>query len=67
MTEQSLCLSTYLKFSSPTALSVTRQTVDAQVVLEDLYPGAGYEIKVYAVSHGLWSEPHVYFQAVCKY
>ncbi|KAK8376280.1 hypothetical protein O3P69_008762 [Scylla paramamosain] len=47
-----------------TALSVTRQTENTQVVLEDLYPGAGYEIKVYAVSHGLWSEPHVYFQAV---
>ncbi|KAG0729552.1 Tyrosine-protein phosphatase 10D [Chionoecetes opilio] len=47
-----------------TAESVTRQTVDNYVLLKDLYPGAGYEIKVYAVSHGLWSEPHVYFQAV---
>nr|XP_045582718.1 tyrosine-protein phosphatase 10D-like isoform X1 [Procambarus clarkii] len=47
-----------------TAESVTRQTVDAHVLLEDLFPGAGYEIKVYAISHGLWSEPHVYFQAV---
>ncbi|KAK8744117.1 hypothetical protein OTU49_001005 [Cherax quadricarinatus] len=47
-----------------TAESVTRQTVDAHVLLEDLFPGAGYEIKVYAISHSLWSEPHVYFQAV---
>ncbi|XP_068211169.1 tyrosine-protein phosphatase 10D-like isoform X2 [Palaemon carinicauda] len=47
-----------------TAKSVTRQTVDAHVLLTDLFPGAGYEIKVYAISHGLWSEPHVYFQAV---
>ncbi|KAK3875168.1 hypothetical protein Pcinc_019949, partial [Petrolisthes cinctipes] len=47
-----------------TGESVTRKTVDAHVLLEDLFPGAGYEIKVYAISHGLWSEPHVYFQAV---
>lgn len=50
-----------------TGESVTRRTVDAHVLLEDLYPGAGYEIKLYAVSHGLRSEPHVYFQPVCKY
>lgn len=50
-----------------TAESVTRQTVDAHVLLKDLFPGAGYEIKVYAISHDLWSEPHVYFQAVCKF
>ncbi|XP_071530896.1 tyrosine-protein phosphatase 10D-like isoform X2 [Panulirus ornatus] len=47
-----------------TAESVTRQTVDAHVLLKDLFPGAGYDIKVYAISHRLWSEPHVYFQAV---
>ena len=61
------CPSTCVTFLFPTAESVSRQTVDAQVMLEDLYPGAGYEIKVYAISHGMWSEPHVYFQAVCEY
>lgn len=34
------------------------------VVLSDLFPGAGYEIKVYAISFGLWSEPHSYFQTI---
>ncbi|MCL4142342.1 UNVERIFIED_CONTAM: hypothetical protein GTU68_048123, partial [Idotea baltica] len=51
-----------------TGVPVTRLTEDAHVLLEDLYPGAGYEIKVYAISQAeLWSEPHVYFQAICKY
>ncbi|XP_064488977.1 tyrosine-protein phosphatase 10D-like isoform X2 [Ornithodoros turicata] len=34
------------------------------LLLTNLYPGASYEIKVYAVSHGLWSEPHAYYQTV---
>lgn len=34
------------------------------LLLSNLYPGASYEIKVYAVSHGLWSEPHSYYQTV---
>ena len=38
-----------------------------RIALQSLFPGAGYDIKVFAISHGLWSEPHVYFQAVCKY
>lgn len=33
-------------------------------LLEHLFPGAGYEIKVYAVSYGLISEPHSYFQTI---
>ncbi|XP_054160491.1 tyrosine-protein phosphatase 10D-like isoform X2 [Oppia nitens] len=33
-------------------------------LLEDLYPGAGYEISVSAISYGLMSEPHSYFQTV---
>lgn len=36
------------------------------IVLRDLYPGAGYMVKVFAISHGLRSEPHEYFQPVCK-
>ncbi|BET01485.1 protein-tyrosine phosphatase 10d [Nesidiocoris tenuis] len=39
-------------------------TQDTHLLLTDLYPGAGYQIKVFAISHGLLSEPHDYFQAV---
>lgn len=42
-------------------------TNESRLVIQNLYPGAGYEVKVFAVSHGLRSEPHAYFQAVCKY
>lgn len=34
------------------------------LLLESLFPGAGYEIKVYALSYGLVSEPHSYYQTV---
>lgn len=34
------------------------------ILLEGLFPGAGYEIKVYAVSYGLISDPHSYFQTI---
>ncbi len=43
-----------------------RQVQEPRILLENLYPGAGYHIKVFAVSHGLWSEPHTHFQAVCE-
>ncbi|XP_037938051.1 tyrosine-protein phosphatase 10D isoform X1 [Teleopsis dalmanni] len=39
-------------------------TKDSRLVIKNLHPGAGYEVKVFAVSHGLRSEPHSYFQAV---
>ncbi|KAF6198980.1 hypothetical protein GE061_007003 [Apolygus lucorum] len=42
----------------------TSKTKDTHLLLTDLYPGAGYQIKVFAISHGLRSEPHDYFQAV---
>lgn len=35
------------------------------MALRNLYPGAAYQLKVFAISHGLLSEPHDYFQAVC--
>ncbi|KAI2798555.1 hypothetical protein BLOT_010530 [Blomia tropicalis] len=34
------------------------------VIVEDLYPGAIYEIAVSAISHGLVSDPHSYFQTI---
>ncbi|RZF35702.1 hypothetical protein LSTR_LSTR009570 [Laodelphax striatellus] len=44
--------------------AVTTMTTDYKLTLTNLYPGAGYQIKVFAISHGLRSEPHDYFQAV---
>lgn len=41
-------------------------TKESRLVIKNLQPGAGYELKVFAVSHELRSEPHAYFQAVCK-
>lgn len=41
-------------------------TTEPRLVIKSLFPGAGYEVKVFAVSHGLRSEPHAYFLAVCK-
>jgi len=49
-----------------TGESATTLTTESHIVLEDLYPGAAYEVKVFAISHGLRSEPHDYLQAVCK-
>lgn len=42
-------------------------TTDSRLIIRNLHPGAAYEVKVFAVSHGLGSEPHSYFSAVCKY
>lgn len=39
-------------------------TTQPRIRLTKLYPGAGYIIKVYALSHGLLSEPHISFTAV---
>ena len=41
-----------------------QQTTDRGVSIENLFPGAGYRVQVYAVSHGLQSAPHTSFQAV---
>lgn len=46
---------------------IVKTTYDSRMLLTNLYPGAGYLVKVYAISHGLKSEPHEYFQPVCKY
>lgn len=45
---------------------IVRTTNDTRLVLNNLYPGAGYVVKVFAISHYLRSEPHEYFQPVCK-
>ncbi|XP_050434871.1 tyrosine-protein phosphatase 10D-like isoform X2 [Adelges cooleyi] len=45
-------------------IPMVRITSEWRVSLRHLYPGAAYQIKVFAISHGLLSEPHDYFQAV---
>lgn len=39
-------------------------TVEGQIIINDLYPGATYSVHLYAVSHGLLSEKHDYYQTV---
>ncbi|ODM90113.1 Tyrosine-protein phosphatase 10D [Orchesella cincta] len=39
-------------------------TVEGQIIIGDLYSGATYSVHLYAVSHGLLSEKHEYFQTV---
>lgn len=53
-------------FRNDTGEVHTEETTDSRLVIKGLYPGAGYEVKVSAVSHELRSEPHAYFLAVCK-
>ena len=43
---------------------MTRQTTEKAVAITSLFPGAGYQVEVYAVSHGLRSESHDSFQSV---
>ncbi|XP_034475504.1 tyrosine-protein phosphatase 10D isoform X1 [Drosophila innubila] len=42
----------------------TISTNHTSLIIKYLHPGSGYEIKVYAISHDMRSEPHSYFQAV---
>ncbi|GFY75034.1 tyrosine-protein phosphatase 10D [Trichonephila inaurata madagascariensis] len=42
----------------------TNTTKDNWLWIDNLYSGASYEIKVYALSYGLESEPHSYYQTV---
>ncbi|XP_025830814.1 tyrosine-protein phosphatase 10D-like [Agrilus planipennis] len=44
--------------------NILRNTYESRIVLTNLYPGAGYTVKVFAISHNLKSEPHEYFQPV---
>ncbi|XP_022171232.1 tyrosine-protein phosphatase 10D isoform X2 [Myzus persicae] len=45
-------------------IPTVRITNEWRMALRNLYPGAAYQLKVFAISHGLLSEPHDYFQAV---
>lgn len=54
-------------YRNDTGEEKTFTTTESRLIIRNLYPGAGYEVKVFAVSHGLRSEPHSYFLAVCKY
>lgn len=47
-----------------TGEQTTKETTQTRVRLTNLYPGAGYFIRVFALSHGLLSEPHESFTAV---
>lgn len=40
-------------------------TSESRLSLTGLEAGAGYHLQVVAISHGLRSEPHINFQAVC--
>ncbi|XP_017061730.1 tyrosine-protein phosphatase 10D isoform X2 [Drosophila ficusphila] len=42
----------------------TVATNETSLTIHYLHPGSGYEVKVHAISHGIRSEPHSYFQAV---
>lgn len=45
---------------------LSNTTKENWLLINNLYSGASYEIKVYAISYGLESEPHSYFQTVGK-
>ncbi|XP_055303935.1 tyrosine-protein phosphatase 10D-like isoform X5 [Sitodiplosis mosellana] len=51
-------------YRNETGEEKTFTTTDSRLIIRNLFSGAGYEIKVFAVSHGLRSEPHSYFVAV---
>lgn len=53
-------------FRNDTVERIVKTVYDFNIVLRNLYPGAGYKVKVFAISHRLRSEPHEYFQPVCK-
>lgn len=42
-------------------------TTDTNATLEDLFPGAVYEIQVAAISHGLRSERHTVLKPVREF
>ena len=43
----------FYSLRNDTGKSVNIETRQPNITLENLYPGAGYEIKVYALSHDL--------------
>ncbi|XP_072759726.1 uncharacterized protein [Anoplolepis gracilipes] len=47
-----------------TGKSANVTLTESHIVLRDLYPGAKYKVEVFAISHGLRSEPRVSVQAV---
>lgn len=63
--KQDMYLVVYKRNDTGEAFNAT--TVDGHILVSDLYPGAAYNIQLFAVSHGLLSERHDYFQTVCKF
>ena len=47
-----------------TGHAIQINTTQKKVTLPNLYPGAGYVIQLFELSHGLLSEPHESFTAV---
>ncbi|KAF5292505.1 hypothetical protein FQR65_LT01650 [Abscondita terminalis] len=43
---------------------IVKTTYESRIILNNLFPGAGYTVKLYAISHALRSDPHEYFQPV---
>uniref|UniRef100_T1JB95 protein-tyrosine-phosphatase n=1 Tax=Strigamia maritima TaxID=126957 RepID=T1JB95_STRMM len=41
-----------------------RLTKEDRILIDNLHAGASYEVKVYALSYGLKSEPHAFYQTV---
>ena len=54
----------YVRNDTGRQTNINTDEEQPMVNLTNLYPGAGYVIKVYALSHNLLSEPHTLFRAV---
>lgn len=46
---------------------IKQVTTEYKLSQDDLFPGAYYQLQVFAISHGLYSESHENLQAVCKF
>ena len=54
----------YVRKDQPVKSRMEKKTKHNWIVLEDLYPGATYDLNVSSLSYGLSSEPHSYHQTI---